>query len=329
MASAALSSSPRLFCTGADLPPGANPARAPSCAFTQRRIQHSGFCYDCHRAPLSAPTCRRPRRTTVMSEPVASPWRTTRWFPSLCAPRQRALTSKPEASPPATIKPTRQAKANIIVLTPSLRLSDLVFQVPCHRSSRSSVPGSGTLPSVPPQRPPEPLVHDGRTYPRWFGSWGTRRSLPEGAGRSPLPPSPTLRGSPPTSAEREAWHSPTVDRRLGQDSSASPSPPTRQRSRSPAAPRERHDGPSVGFAAGTFSASPPGDAIHRPWRAATPFIPCHDRAATTGFEAFAESEVPLGEGAFPLVEGFGERKLSAKASRRHCTSEAVFAESIQ
>jgi hypothetical protein len=49
---------------------------------------------------------------------------------------------------------------------------------------------------------------------------------------------------------------------------------------------------------------------------------------TTGFEAIAESEVPLGEGAFPLVEGFGERKLSAKASRRHCTGEDVFAESI-
>jgi hypothetical protein len=33
--------------------------------------------------------------------------------------------------------------------------------------------------------------------------------------------------------------------------------------------------------------------------------------------------------AFPLVEGFGERKLSAKASRRHCTGEDVFAESMQ
>jgi hypothetical protein len=51
-------------------------------------------------------------------------------------------------------------------------------------------------------------------------------------------------------------------------------------------------------------------------------------ACTTGFEAFAESEVPLGEGAFPLVECFGERKLSAKASRRHCTSKDVFAESM-
>jgi hypothetical protein len=49
---------------------------------------------------------------------------------------------------------------------------------------------------------------------------------------------------------------------------------------------------------------------------------------TTGFEAFAESEVPLGEGVFPLVEGFTERKLSAKASRRHCTGEGFFAESI-
>jgi hypothetical protein len=42
-------------------------------------------------------------------------------------------------------------------------------------------------------------------------------------------------------------------------------------------------------------------------------------------EAFAESEVPLGERAVPLVEGFGESKLSAKASRRHCTGEVVFA----
>jgi hypothetical protein len=49
---------------------------------------------------------------------------------------------------------------------------------------------------------------------------------------------------------------------------------------------------------------------------------------TTGFEAFAESEVPLGEGGFPLVEGFTERKLSAKASRRRCASEGVFAESM-
>jgi hypothetical protein len=49
---------------------------------------------------------------------------------------------------------------------------------------------------------------------------------------------------------------------------------------------------------------------------------------TTGLEAFAESEVPLGEGGFPLVEGFTERKLSAKASRRHSAGEGVFAESL-
>jgi hypothetical protein len=48
--------------------------------------------------------------------------------------------------------------------------------------------------------------------------------------------------------------------------------------------------------------------------------------ATTGNRAFAESEDPLGEGAFPLVEGFGERKLAAKASQRHCTGEGAFAE---
>jgi hypothetical protein len=45
-------------------------------------------------------------------------------------------------------------------------------------------------------------------------------------------------------------------------------------------------------------------------------------------EAFAESEVPLGEGGFPLIEDFTERKLSAKASRRRCAGEGVFAESM-
>jgi hypothetical protein len=49
---------------------------------------------------------------------------------------------------------------------------------------------------------------------------------------------------------------------------------------------------------------------------------------TTGFEAFTESEVPLGEGGFPLVEGFTERKLSAKASWRRCASEGIFIESM-
>jgi hypothetical protein len=37
--------------------------------------------------------------------------------------------------------------------------------------------------------------------------------------------------------------------------------------------------------------------------------------STTGFGVFAESGNPLGEGPFPLVEGFAERKLSAKATR--------------
>jgi hypothetical protein len=36
---------------------------------------------------------------------------------------------------------------------------------------------------------------------------------------------------------------------------------------------------------------------------------------TTGFGVFVESRDPLGEGPFPLVEGFAERKLSAKATR--------------
>jgi hypothetical protein len=49
---------------------------------------------------------------------------------------------------------------------------------------------------------------------------------------------------------------------------------------------------------------------------------------TTRFEAFAENEVPLGEGGFPLVESFTERKLSAKASRRRCAGEGVFAGSM-
>jgi hypothetical protein len=48
---------------------------------------------------------------------------------------------------------------------------------------------------------------------------------------------------------------------------------------------------------------------------------------TTEFGAFAESEVSLGEGAFPLIEGFTERKLSAKASQCCCNGEGVFAKS--
>jgi hypothetical protein len=46
---------------------------------------------------------------------------------------------------------------------------------------------------------------------------------------------------------------------------------------------------------------------------------------TTGF---AESNVPLGEGCIPLAEGFTKRKLSVKASRRSCTGNGVFAESM-
>jgi hypothetical protein len=53
----------------------------------------------------------------------------------------------------------------------------------------------------------------------------------------------------------------------------------------------------------------------------------HGTGGTTGFGAFAESEVPLGKGAFPLVEGFTERKLSAEASQRSCAGEGVFTES--
>jgi hypothetical protein len=37
---------------------------------------------------------------------------------------------------------------------------------------------------------------------------------------------------------------------------------------------------------------------------------------TTGFEVFTESEIPLGEGPFPLTEAFTESLLSVKASRR-------------
>jgi hypothetical protein len=37
---------------------------------------------------------------------------------------------------------------------------------------------------------------------------------------------------------------------------------------------------------------------------------------TTGFEVFAESGIPLGEGPFPLTEAFTESLLSVKASRR-------------
>jgi hypothetical protein len=53
------------------------------------------------------------------------------------------------------------------------------------------------------------------------------------------------------------------------------------------------------------------------------------RLNTTEFRAFAESEVPLGEGCIPLVEGFTERKLSAKTSQRSSTSKDVCAESMQ
>jgi hypothetical protein len=48
---------------------------------------------------------------------------------------------------------------------------------------------------------------------------------------------------------------------------------------------------------------------------------------TTGFGTFAERGGPLGEGPFPLGEGFTESFLSAKASRRLATDEGLFAES--
>jgi hypothetical protein len=35
---------------------------------------------------------------------------------------------------------------------------------------------------------------------------------------------------------------------------------------------------------------------------------------TTGFEVFAESGIPIGEGPFPLTEAFTESLLSVKAS---------------
>jgi hypothetical protein len=44
----------------------------------------------------------------------------------------------------------------------------------------------------------------------------------------------------------------------------------------------------------------------------------------TEFWAFAESEVPLGEGAFPHIEAFANCLLSAKASRRTSTCEGAF-----
>jgi hypothetical protein len=50
-----------------------------------------------------------------------------------------------------------------------------------------------------------------------------------------------------------------------------------------------------------------------------------DAQYTTGFRAFAESEHPLGEESIPLTEGITE----AKASRRNCGSEGVFAESMR
>jgi hypothetical protein len=49
---------------------------------------------------------------------------------------------------------------------------------------------------------------------------------------------------------------------------------------------------------------------------------------TTRFWAFVESKVPLDEGCIPLIEGFTERRLSGKASRRSYTDESVFAESM-
>jgi hypothetical protein len=49
--------------------------------------------------------------------------------------------------------------------------------------------------------------------------------------------------------------------------------------------------------------------------------------STTGFWAFAESGVPLGEGPFPLIEAFTESLISAKASRRTSTGEGAFVES--
>jgi hypothetical protein len=49
---------------------------------------------------------------------------------------------------------------------------------------------------------------------------------------------------------------------------------------------------------------------------------------TTGFGPFAEWEVTLVEKVFPLSEAFPKRKLSAMASRRYCTGEELFAESM-
>jgi hypothetical protein len=50
---------------------------------------------------------------------------------------------------------------------------------------------------------------------------------------------------------------------------------------------------------------------------------------TTGFRTFAESGVPLGEGPFPLGEGFTESKLSAIASRGNAAGEALSDESCR
>jgi hypothetical protein len=56
---------------------------------------------------------------------------------------------------------------------------------------------------------------------------------------------------------------------------------------------------------------------------------CDRVGRTTGFRAFAESRVPLGEGPFPLGEGFTESELSAKASRHNDVGEALFDESCR
>jgi hypothetical protein len=50
---------------------------------------------------------------------------------------------------------------------------------------------------------------------------------------------------------------------------------------------------------------------------------------TTGFGPFAERELTLAEGVFPLGETFPESKLSVKASWRCSAGEELFAESMR
>jgi hypothetical protein len=59
------------------------------------------------------------------------------------------------------------------------------------------------------------------------------------------------------------------------------------------------------------------------------FPSSQEACRTTGFSPFAEREVTLAERVFPLGEAFTERKLSAMASRRRSTGEAIFTESAQ